>query len=104
MSHHRFRLSGETAGSLKETTSSFAPNVLCWWKRRVGVVRVHLAQPPDRRSPTERAPLTVTSVADRSWARQRPSVDVSLHITAYLSRSEEHTSELQSLRHLVCRL
>src|SRR5262245_64554575 len=28
----------------------------------------------------------------------------SLAITLYLARSEEHTSELQSLRHLVCRL
>src|ERR1035438_8809110 len=30
--------------------------------------------------------------------------DESPHITSHFSRSEEHTSELQSLRHLVCRL
>ena len=29
MSHHSFRLSGETAGSLEETPPSFACNVLC---------------------------------------------------------------------------
>jgi hypothetical protein len=38
--------------------------------------------PPDRPSPTERAHLIVTSIADGSWGSQRPSVDVSLHITA----------------------
>src|SRR2546430_592200 len=37
---------------------------------------------PDRRSPTERAHPTFTSIPDGSWGSQRPSVDVSLHITA----------------------
>src|SRR5437899_6438320 len=30
--------------------------------------------------------------------------DVRVHVPAVVPRSEEHTSELQSLRHLVCRL
>src|ERR1039458_2351676 len=40
--------------------------------------------------------------ADRSHSRQggRPGIDLQLQ----RHRSEEHTSELQSLRHLVCRL
>src|SRR5262245_63542751 len=33
-----------------------------------------------------------------------PGLHISLQILAELFRSEEHTSELQSLRHLVCRL
>src|ERR1039458_10807046 len=36
-------------------------------------------------------PTTVPAASSRSWAAPR-------------ARSEEHTSELQSLRHLVCRL
>ncbi len=36
-------------------------------------------RPPGRRSPTQRAHLTVTSVGDGPWASQRPSVDGSLH-------------------------
>src|SRR5712692_9818461 len=57
--------------------------MLCWWKRIAGVVRVQLAQPPDRRSPTERAHPTVISIADRSWASQRPSLarHFTLHFT-----------------------
>ncbi len=39
-------------------------------------------RPPDRRSPTERAHLTVISIPDGSWGSQPPSGDVSLHITA----------------------
>src|SRR5262245_63337822 len=40
------------------------------------------------------------------WARQLRALghDVRLMPPAYVKRSEEHTSELQSLRHLVCRL
>src|SRR6266700_7180956 len=37
---------------------------------------------PGRRSPTERAHPTLTSIADGSWGSQRPAVDVLLHITA----------------------
>src|SRR6266516_2286599 len=37
---------------------------------------------PGRRSPTERAHPTLTSIADGSWGSQCPSVDVLLHITA----------------------
>src|SRR5262245_63438149 len=37
-----------------------------------------------------------------SWLTDYPLADIDLSIR--LARSEEHTSELQSLRHLVCRL
>src|SRR5438132_12740335 len=46
MSHHRFRLCGKTAGSLKETVSAFTLNVLCERRRRAEVVRVPLAVSP----------------------------------------------------------
>src|SRR5437899_7224355 len=35
---------------------------------------------------------------------QPPKIDNELYVRDYSKRSEEHTSELQSLRHLVCRL
>src|SRR5262245_65348093 len=37
-------------------------------------------------------------------ARSLPMPDISDDAKANIARSEEHTSELQSLRHLVCRL
>src|ERR1039458_7162758 len=43
----------------------------------------------------------VGSGADRSWIQ--PKNDA-CRISMVTNRSEEHTSELQSLRHLVCRL
>src|ERR1039458_6741324 len=49
--------------------------------------------------------------AEASSRKETPLMSVTFHIpgplrpfTGGLSRSEEHTSELQSLRHLVCRL
>src|ERR1035438_4975046 len=38
------------------------------------------------------------------WSLPQILVDTTLRITPCSHRSEEHTSELQSLRHLVCRL
>src|SRR5262245_63257850 len=38
------------------------------------------------------------------WPEVRLSVGVHPHTAHEFARSEEHTSELQSLRHLVCRL
>src|SRR5262245_64732670 len=45
---------------------------------------------------SERAPVRDRLLPQSSRRRKRPAGDV--------FRSEEHTSELQSLRHLVCRL
>src|SRR5205814_7823942 len=39
-----------------------------------------------------------------SWRKSRLFVSNSSVLSSVISRSEEHTSELQSLRHLVCRL
>src|SRR5262245_64329201 len=39
-----------------------------------------------------------------SWRRSASSCSCSVSACSSISRSEEHTSELQSLRHLVCRL
>src|SRR5258705_2979178 len=41
---------------------------------------------------------------DRDVAQRVRALAERLHIEMFLDRSEEHTSELQSLRHLVCRL
>src|ERR1035441_1023735 len=48
--------------------------------------------------PQSRCPLL-----ESAWLLNRPAGDVVLE-NKLLDRSEEHTSELQSLRHLVCRL
>src|SRR5262245_65836528 len=44
------------------------------------------------------------SCGSRSRTRRRTASGASSSSAAIASRSEEHTSELQSLRHLVCRL
>src|ERR1039458_10452248 len=53
-------------------------------------------------------PLVFVSVTVQLLVPPLPSVagvhDTELTVTAVARRSEEHTSELQSLRHLVCRL
>src|SRR5437899_9507111 len=46
--------------------------------------------------------LTILSLPPLST--RRPSGDTATVWTSWGARSEEHTSELQSLRHLVCRL
>src|SRR5262245_15123085 len=53
--------------------------------------------------------VSVAPVLDPSWANasgalSRPTARVSSARDLMRDRSEEHTSELQSLRHLVCRL
>src|SRR5437899_7387536 len=49
-----------------------------------------------------------TAIPDCRWPRSWPNSNLRGKLTedqlAMTSRSEEHTSELQSLRHLVCRL
>src|SRR2546429_3858788 len=55
------------------------------------------------RSPPARAP-TRSSPAGRSSPRPGPSLARALPCPAHGPRSEEHTSELQSRLHLVCRL
>src|SRR2546422_3000953 len=53
------------------------------------------------------ASLSSQFYSDEKGARQRPNTDVtdqSREILMGRSRSEEHTSELQSRLHLVCRL
>src|SRR5437899_9344615 len=49
-----------------------------------------------------RSPLRPSATATRGPAQQ--SVETTAATTPPVARSEEHTSELQSLRHLVCRL
>src|SRR5262245_63323496 len=57
------------------------------------------------RSATEHTFQTMdTSRIDRLISRTRPAVVVIEACSLAGWRSEEHTSELQSLRHLVCRL
>src|SRR5438046_5764879 len=46
---------------------------------------------------------SINTKATRRWARRKPSRSNWSSIT-FLERSEEHTSELQSLTNLVCRL
>src|SRR5437899_6532848 len=56
--------------------------------------------------PSQATGARVMPPATRRWLT-RPYESLSSHfqrITATIVRSEEHTSELQSLRHLVCRL
>src|SRR5258705_4870663 len=48
-------------------------------------------------SRSSRRPLCLAKLA------KRKNAEISLHLQ-WMPRSEEHTSELQSLRHLVCRL
>src|SRR5690625_7036150 len=55
--------------------------------------------------------FTDTSISPSSWLRQRPdrcTIRAGRNLPdkefGYLRRSEEHTSELQSRGHLVCRL
>src|SRR5947199_3253994 len=47
--------------------------------------------------------ISVSFATRGAMAANRPIVEV-LHFVGAGDRSEEHTSELQSLRHLVCRL
>src|ERR1035438_5365281 len=51
-------------------------------------------------------PYTTLFRSLTSWAipRAAPAAFTSVHGNTCANRSEEHTSELQSLRHLVCRL
>src|SRR5690625_786938 len=57
------------------------------------------------------SPSTLSGLAEhgRWWSTTLPGIDVAPTVTAVgwatiLTRSEEHTSELQSRGHLVCRL
>src|SRR5262245_65217677 len=58
-------------------------------------------------SPGVPMPALLTRPSRRPWLRAISSVAAfqssSLVTSSAMSRSEEHTSELQSLRHLVCR-
>src|SRR5262245_64680474 len=65
--------------------------VWVFWQTRAAVVR------PINPRPAQ-SPIRPCGSALRSQQRARQ------HRPAGLQRSEEHTSELQSLRHLVCRL
>src|SRR5205814_10672826 len=53
---------------------------------------------------TSAAPRFTTPPAKESGAKSGPTTATSAGSRARGARSEEHTSELQSLRHLVCRL
>src|ERR1035441_4632677 len=51
-----------------------------------------------------RPPPPCPPAGARPWHAPPPSVDLGRDSTVRRLRSEEHTSELKSLRHLVCRL
>src|SRR5262245_48723021 len=59
-----------------------------------------LARPSRKRTPTF---LPQSNIAGRCREEDHPGPCPPTWRPALLSRSEEHTSELQSLRHLVCR-
>src|SRR3712207_7188735 len=73
---------------------------------------LHDALPISRCSPPRQSPLSVTSRSPRawrsraavSWSRSRTASGTDRAVTRKASRSEEHTSELQSRQYLVCRL
>src|SRR5947199_3145308 len=69
-------------------TTLFRSNELVSRGERVGKVRIALYRPFSVAAFLARVPRSVTKIAARGREK----------------RSEEHTSELQSLRHLVCRL
>src|SRR5437899_8732681 len=46
----------------------------------------------------------IAAQARPDWGESKEQIDLKAQIDAEPERSEEHTSELQSLRHLVCRL
>src|SRR2546422_10026497 len=48
--------------------------------------------------------LQTSAPLDETWARSRPGDQVEVTVERQGDRSEEHTSELQSRLHLVCRL
>src|SRR5258705_10223646 len=56
-------------------------------------------------APSVSPPRGSSSLAiPKSRSRTRPLFASTITLSGLMSRSEEHTSELQSLRHLVCRL
>src|SRR2546422_4132421 len=59
-----------------------------------------------QRNPRPCPPLEVTDVGSAPPAGVAPGADLRTHLPRYriYTRSEEHTSELQSRLHLVCRL
>src|SRR5205814_10160411 len=61
------------------------------------------AAPPSRAESTQTTP-PMSCTARATTARPRPVPFPGGLVVKKGSRSEEHTSELQSLRHLVCRL
>src|SRR5947199_5540620 len=67
---------------------------------------LHDALPISDSSATAEASRTLRSLAFPVWSLTWPANNPPTRILlrGHLSRSEEHTSELQSLRHLVCRL
>src|SRR2546422_4631316 len=56
------------------------------------------------RSAAAGAPRSITDARSRTWSRKRWSPCRPTARTGAPGRSEEHTSELQSRLHLVCRL
>src|SRR5438552_8704509 len=63
---------------------------------------LHDALPISRHVPTSRPARPRVAASSRSTSRRRRSTPT--RTTCSASRSEEHTSELQSPDHLVCRL
>src|ERR1035438_6329993 len=63
------------------------------------------SEPPSARTPQEPGPATPRSIPPTTWAlaSKEPMANHAHTKPTLAKRSEEHTSELQSLRHLVCR-
>src|SRR5947209_7336919 len=92
------------AGAASSPTISSAPTT---WVDSAAVAPTRSRNPkPSRRTGTPRAAATFSSTLTNSNGRAiaRIAAQISSATTAASTRSEEHTSELQSRQYLVCRL
>src|ERR1039458_10545745 len=69
-----------------------------------GTILVPGIQKNFRESSGEYVSVTSDPSRAKSWTEKSGATQVHVYEVEPLYRSEEHTSELQSLRHLVCRL
>src|SRR5437899_4343022 len=94
------------------STTAFCPSTLRDHRRLNSPRQLPMRVPPDQSAIASDTPLIATSTS--RWRRYRlmlvsrvpktKLVTRSRSLVIVCRRSEEHTSELQSLRHLVCRL
>src|SRR5215211_1145010 len=94
-------LSGETAGRLSRAVARRAW-ACSWWPRRCSTPAHAAVSLP--RSPIASSGTIARPSSSAAWLSANWPVVVSAPARARRSRSEEHTSELQSHSDLVCRL